>query len=107
MEDIEGDRKYFCKTMPIVWGILPTKLFVSVWMVVLAAILFFLMGYAFLKGYFMMSGYVLFFLVFPLIGMLLLLNKASQSRDFKKLSSRIKLFMLLGILSMIVYYYHI
>lgn len=107
MEDIEGDRKYFCKTMPIVWGIVPTKLFVSVWMVVLAAILFFLMGYAFLKGYFMMSGYVLFFLVFPLIGMLLLLNKASQSRDFKKLSSRIKLFMLLGILSMIVYYYHI
>jgi 4-hydroxybenzoate polyprenyltransferase len=107
MEDIEGDRKYFCKTMPIFWGIVPTKLFVSVWMVVLAAILFFLMGYAFLKGYFVMSGYVLFFLVFPLIGMLLLLNKASHSGDFKKLSSRIKLFMLLGILSMIVYYYHI
>jgi 4-hydroxybenzoate polyprenyltransferase len=107
MEDIEGDRKYFCKTMPIVWGILPTKLFVFVWMVVLAALLFFLMGYAFLKSYFILSGYVLFFLVFPLISMLLLLNKASKPTDFKKLSLRVKLLMLLGILSMIVYYYHI
>ena len=107
MEDIEGDRKYFCKTMPIVLGILPTKLFVSLWMVVLAAMLFFLMGYAFLKGYFIMSAYVLFFLIAPLVSMFLMLNNASQPRDFKKLSSRIKLFMLLGILSMIVYYYHL
>jgi 4-hydroxybenzoate polyprenyltransferase len=107
LEDIEGDRKYFCKTMPIVWGILSTKLFVSVWMIVLAAMLFFLMGYALLKSYFVMSAYVLFFLLFPLLRMLLLLKKANQPYDFRKLSSRVKILMLMGILSMIVYYYHI
>ena len=107
MEDIEGDQKYFCKTMPIVWGVLPTKLFVSVWMVVLAALLIFLMGYAFLKSYFILSGYVLFFLVSPLISMLFLLIKATNPEDFKRLSSRIKFLMLFGIFSMIVYYYHI
>ena len=37
MEDIEGDRRYGCKTMPIVWGLNVSKVFTSVWLVVLIA----------------------------------------------------------------------
>ena len=107
MEDIEGDRKYFCQTMPIVWGTPASKIFVSVWMVVLAAMLFFMMGYALLKNYLILSGYVFLFLIIPLVDIILKLFRSSQPKDFKQLSSRIKLFMLLGILSMIVYFYHI
>jgi 4-hydroxybenzoate polyprenyltransferase len=106
MEDIEGDRKYSCQTMPIVWGIETSKLFVSVWIVVLGAMLLFMMGYAFLKSFFVLSAYVLFFLIIPLFNMFLMLFRSSQPSDFKRLSTRVKLFMLSGILSMIIYFYH-
>ena len=39
MEDMEGDRRYGCKTMPIVWGINATKVFVGVWLIVLTGVL--------------------------------------------------------------------
>ncbi|HSC39845.1 MAG TPA: geranylgeranylglycerol-phosphate geranylgeranyltransferase, partial [Chitinophagaceae bacterium] len=35
MEDIAGDEKYGCRTMPIVWGIPSSKVFTAVWLVVL------------------------------------------------------------------------
>ena len=35
MEDIEGDRKDGCTTMPIVWGTLASKIFTGVWLFVL------------------------------------------------------------------------
>ena len=47
MEDVEGDRLYGCRTMPISWGMNATKVFVAVWMVVLISILSLLQFYAF------------------------------------------------------------
>jgi 4-hydroxybenzoate polyprenyltransferase len=35
MEDLEGDRKEGCRTMPIVWGINASKVFTAVWLVVI------------------------------------------------------------------------
>ncbi|HUS00996.1 MAG TPA: geranylgeranylglycerol-phosphate geranylgeranyltransferase, partial [Chitinophagaceae bacterium] len=35
MEDIQGDMKYGCETMPIIWGIPVSKVFAGVWLVVL------------------------------------------------------------------------
>jgi 4-hydroxybenzoate polyprenyltransferase len=37
MEDMEGDRKYGCRTMPILWGVNASKVFVAVWIIVLIA----------------------------------------------------------------------
>jgi 4-hydroxybenzoate polyprenyltransferase len=45
MEDIEGDRKYGCKTMPIVWGLNASKVFVAVWLIVLIGTIFILQLY--------------------------------------------------------------
>ena len=106
MEDIEGDRKYLRKTMPIVWGSAATQLFLSVWIVVLGCILFFMMIYALLKSWFVLSGYVLFFLMTPLTDIFIRLFRSANTADYKLLSARIKVFMLLGILSMIAYFYH-
>ena len=39
MEDMDGDAKYGCRTMPIVWGVNTSKAYVAVWLVVLIAIL--------------------------------------------------------------------
>ena len=45
MEDIAGDVKYGCRTMPIVWGINATKVYVAVWLIVLIAALLVLQVY--------------------------------------------------------------
>ena len=34
IEDMQGDAKYGCRTMPIVWGVNATKVYVAVWLVV-------------------------------------------------------------------------
>ena len=39
MEDMDGDARYGCKTMPIVWGIPASKMFVAVWLVVLISLM--------------------------------------------------------------------
>jgi 4-hydroxybenzoate polyprenyltransferase len=37
IEDMEGDARYHCRTMPVVWGIHVSKLFVATWLIVLIA----------------------------------------------------------------------
>ncbi len=34
MEDINGDARYGCRTMPIVWGINAAKIFTATWLIV-------------------------------------------------------------------------
>ncbi|MES1226839.1 MAG: geranylgeranylglycerol-phosphate geranylgeranyltransferase, partial [Bacteroidota bacterium] len=50
MEDIEGDEKYGCRTMPIVWGIPASKVFAGVWLIVLILAVAILLVYAVLIG---------------------------------------------------------
>ncbi len=45
MEDIQGDEKYGSRTMPIVWGVNATKVYIAVWMVVLIAMFLILQVY--------------------------------------------------------------
>ena len=45
MEDVEGDTKYGCKTMPIVWGLNASKIYTAVWMTILAIALLVLQIY--------------------------------------------------------------
>lgn len=39
IEDMPGDLKYGCRTMPIVWGVNAAKIYIAVWLIVLIAIL--------------------------------------------------------------------
>ncbi|MFZ9388596.1 MAG: geranylgeranylglycerol-phosphate geranylgeranyltransferase, partial [Chitinophagaceae bacterium] len=45
MEDLPGDQRYGCRTMPLVWGLNATKVYVAVWLVVLLAVLSILQVY--------------------------------------------------------------
>jgi 4-hydroxybenzoate polyprenyltransferase len=103
MEDIEGDARYQCKTMPIVWGIPATKLFVSVWMIVLAGALLIFFVYALQVGWWVMAGYVLLMVLMPVIVAFRKLLAAGNSAEYRKVSTLIKGIMLLGILSMIFF----
>ena len=103
MEDIAGDEKYKCRTMPIVWGIPASKVFVAVWAIVCIAALLILMVYTWLAKYYLMSLYIVALIVLPFLGFLQMLKKAITPADFYACSTRIKLIMLSGILSMVLF----
>lgn len=103
MEDMDGDRKYGCRTMPILWGMNASKVFVAVWIIVLVSALTILQFYVLPFGWWMSALYCLLFIISPLIWILLKLFKAQSADDFHRLSTVIKLVMFTGILSMLFF----
>lgn len=103
MEDVEGDRKYNCRTMPIVWGINASKVFVAVWIIVLVAVLTILQFYVLPFGWWMSVLYCFILIIAPLLWILWQLFKAQSPEDFHRLSTVVKLVMLTGIVSMLFF----
>ncbi|MEI6185330.1 MAG: UbiA family prenyltransferase, partial [Bacteroidota bacterium] len=103
LEDVAGDRKFGCTTMPIVWGQNSTKVFVAVWLIVLIASTLIINIYITSFGWWLSAVYALLFVVAPLIWIFKILMKASTTQDFHKLSSYVKWIMLTGILSMLFF----
>lgn len=103
MEDMEGDRRYGCKTLPIVWGVNAAKLFVAVWLVVLIAALLILQFYVLPMGWWHSALYCLIAIIAPLIWILTKLFRSHTPADFHRLSTVIKFVMLTGILSMVFF----
>lgn len=103
MEDREGDRKYGCRTMPILWGMNASKVFVAVWIVVLVSVLTILQFYVLPFGWWLSALYCLLFIILPLVWILLKLFTAQSASDFHRLSTIIKFVMFTGILSMLFF----
>lgn len=103
MEDIEGDLKYGCKTMPIVWGLPVAKVFTAVWIVVLAGLLVSIQIYVIQLGWWISAFYSVITIIIPLLWVLKKLYTATTSSDFHQLSSVVKLIMLAGIISMVFF----
>ncbi len=101
VEDMEGDRKYGCKTLPIVAGLSATKIYTTVWIVVLVAALVILQLYVLQFGWWWAVIYSIVFVILPLIYLFLKNYKAVSTKNFSYLSSLAKWIMLAGILSMI------
>jgi 4-hydroxybenzoate polyprenyltransferase len=105
LEDMEGDRKYECKTMPIAWGVPASKVFVAVWIVVSVASLLSILFYAWQSGWWFVVLYLLLLIIIPLGYLLRKLGKATSIKDYYFLSTLIKVIMLAGILSMFILKY--
>jgi 4-hydroxybenzoate polyprenyltransferase len=105
IEDEAGDRKYGCRTMPIVWGINSSKVFVAVWIIALFGSLSAIMVYALINKWYYISIYILIILLPIIANIFLKLKKATTISDYSSLSRQIKILMLLGILSMVLYFY--
>jgi 4-hydroxybenzoate polyprenyltransferase len=105
MEDIEGDQKFGCKTLPIVWGLMPTKIYISVWLVVVIACLAIIQLYIIPFGWWYCIIYNLILIIAPLVFVLLKLKTSFTSTDFRKLSAYVKFAMFAGILSMLFFYF--
>ena len=102
IEDVEGDEKYNCKTMPIIWGIPVAKVFSGVWIIVLVGALVIIQYYVLQLGWWLSSVYCLLLVIAPLCWVLKKLYDAQTIQEYHKLSSAIKLVMLSGILSMVL-----
>lgn len=99
MEDWKGDANFGCKTLPIIWGIRKTKVFLYI-LIVLFYILIFYMT-QFLQNdilYYYFSG-----LTFFLIYFIHRLRLADTMKHYRFLSTFCKVIMLSGILSMVFF----
>ncbi len=101
MEDMEGDSKYNCHTMPITWGIRASKVYTAVWIIVLGAALLILSIYAIQVKWWLLAVYIIVFTITPLYFIYRKLRVAMQSSDFGAISTLVKGVMLAGILSML------
>jgi 4-hydroxybenzoate polyprenyltransferase len=103
LEDMPGDAKYGCKTMPIKWGVNATKVFAATWLVVLITILVIVMVYVLPFQWWWPALYGVVLLLFPMLYILRKLYTAKTNKDFHIVSNWLKFVMLTGILSMIFF----
>ncbi len=103
LEDMRGDAKYNCKTMPIVWGVPATKVYTAVWIIVISCALIVLQLYIFQLGLYWIAIYSFIFLIIPLGFLLKKLKLAQSPADYHILSSYLKAIILAGILSMLFF----
>ena len=97
MEDVKGDEKHGCRTLPIIWGIARTKLLVYV---LIASFIFTLFILATQLPNDRVS-YIFLLMMLPLGYVTYKLVYADKPKDFAFLSNACKRIMVLGVLSMI------
>lgn len=107
MEDMPGDARYGCRTMPIVWGLNATRVYTAVWLVVLMALLAVIQVYSLQFRWWAALFYSIPALFFPLGLILFRLRISRQPADFTRLSRLTKWVMLAGILSMLFFYFYL
>jgi len=101
MEDLEGDTRYGCKTMPVVWGLNASKFFCITWLIVLVVALIVIQFYILQFKWWLTILYACFFVIYPILLVLKKMSGANDPSAFHKISNMIKSIMMMGILSMI------
>ena len=103
VEDMQGDERYGCKTLPIMWGVPAAKVFCATLLTVLIAALGIIQFYALQLHWWWSALYCVIFILLPSLRLLYKLYKASTVQDYHLLSTALKLVMLTGILSMLFF----
>jgi 4-hydroxybenzoate polyprenyltransferase len=97
MEDLKGDNTFGCKTLPIIWGIRKTKIFLYILLAIFSIVVL-------LVNHFYSRLPIIYFLLclFGPVGWLVVrLIRADTIKEFYQLSQLCKVIMLLGIASMV------
>ena len=104
MEDMEGDEKFDCRTIPVVLGVMTSRWIVSI--LIIGAIV--LLGWAqvilFRLDMMMVFWYFLVTVQLPALYLIFKLFSAKEQDDYHFLSSLTKVIMVAGILSMEIIY---
>lgn len=107
MEDMPGDEKYNCRTMPIVWGVNATKVYAAVWLAVLIALVVVIQVYILQFNWWLPVAYAVVLIILPLVYVLFKLKTAVTPKHYHHLSTITKLAMFTGILSMLFFGYYL
>ncbi|QHS62755.1 geranylgeranylglycerol-phosphate geranylgeranyltransferase [Chitinophaga agri] len=103
LEDMLGDSKDGCRTIPIVWGVNPAKqICYALMLILLVLILLVQIRIAFI-GWWPAIIYLVLLVQAPVFYIYALLRKAHLQEHYHKVSSLVKWLMLTGILSMIFF----
>ena len=97
MEDVKGDEKHGCRTLPIIWGIARTKLLLYALIASFISTLFILATQ--LPN--VRIAYIFLLMMFPVGFLTYKLVYADKPKDFSFLSNACKIIMLIGVLTMI------
>ncbi len=104
IEDLDGDSRMGCRTLPVVVGSGKAKNYTLIVGVIMLAFILYVQYFLFLSGYLYL--FVYFFALDALLMLMLLkLRRAKDIVDFSNLSGLSKLFMAAGILSMLIFYF--
>jgi 4-hydroxybenzoate polyprenyltransferase len=98
MEDWKGDNTFGCQTLPILWGIRRTKIFIYTLILIhVTAIVSFNSLYLFFQ-----IRILTFFIFIPILLLILLLVRADTVKSFYYLSFYCKIILVAGIFSMLL-----
>ncbi len=103
LEDVEGDDKLGCRTLPIVYGINAAKDITFVFTGLLIALILFVQYHMIMLHWYFSAAYLLLAVQVPLVRVCGKLKKAVKPDAYHKISSMIKGVMLAGILSMLFF----
>ncbi len=106
-EDIRGDAKTGCKTIPIVSGIRTTKRIIIFFSIALVALVIAMQVYLVRRDFDLLFVYLIFAVQLPFIMMINKTINAAEKSDYNYLSRFAKLTMLGGVLSMVILYFYI
>jgi 4-hydroxybenzoate polyprenyltransferase len=108
-EDVRGDSKFNCKTLPIVFGVRKTKKVIIILVLIYTILLFAhtfiansLIPFRHSYGQVFYTFYMLLFVIVPLIITTFLLLNADVKSDFSRLSVLYKVIIISGLLSMVI-----
>ena len=103
LEDIKGDERLGCRTMPIIYGINASRdvAMVLAWLLVAMIVIVEVVIYR--RGWYVTILYLLVLVQLPVYLVIRKLLHAATSKEFHRISSMVKLIMLTGILSMVFF----
>jgi len=104
-EDLEGDRAFGCRTVPIVLGIETTKNMVSFLIILIIAIIGYIQKGQWDSNAKLSFIYLLAFIQIPLAVIIYFIQKAQTPKDFRTPDLLSKIVMLTGVLYTFIIYY--
>lgn len=102
LEDVPGDSKEGCRTLPIVYGLNAARDWVIALSLLLLILVLLFQGIFIVHNTWMLPVYLLLTVDLPLILLIVRISKAVRSKDYKLLSRFVKVLMLAGILSILL-----
>jgi 4-hydroxybenzoate polyprenyltransferase len=104
-EDMDGDERAQAKTFPILFGIKATKVLVITLIILTAGIIGYFLFHFFAGNSEVNVYYLLATFLIPFLALLYLIFNAGEKKDFYYASIFCKVIMVLGVLSIIPFYY--